>query len=279
MTSSTTRPKGGARPKRRSKAWVPRQHGAWTMLAVPTLIGVIRSQGDAVQVPLILFWLFGYFAFNAFGVWAASRRKPLHLRPLLVYTATATVFGLVTLALRPDLLRFVPMFLPLVAIAGWASWTRRERSLLNDIATIVAACLFGYVVYMAGYSPEGTIASGRSIMAAITVAAAAYFVGTAFYVKTIIRERTSAGYRLASIGYHAAWTAVWIVIAALLVVPQTPIRVPGITLHAAVALAVFFVALTVRAWVLAGRKLRPRDIGIGEIVASTILLVIAVRIW
>ena len=269
----------GSPKRRRSKAWIPRQHGALAMLAVPTLVGVIRSRGDADQVPLVLFWLFGYFAFNAFGVWAASRRKPLNLPPLLVYSALSAVFGVVTLAVRPDLLRFAPMFLPLIAIAGWAAWTRRERSMLNDVATIVAACLFGYVVYMAGYSPGGTIAHGRAVMAAITVAMAAYFVGTAFYVKTIIRERTSRGYKIASVAYHAIWSVIWAVVAAFIVLPAQPIVAPGMRLRAVLALTLFFVALTARAWVFAGRKLRPRDVGIGEIVASAILLVIAVRIW
>lgn len=277
MTSATTQRVD--RKPRRSKAWIPRQHGAWAMLAVPIIIGVIRSRGDAVQVPLVFFWLFGYFAFNAFGVWVASRRKPLNLPPLLVYTALATVFGVITLIARPDLLRFVPFFFPLVAVAGWCSWTRRERSMLNDVVTIVAASMFGYVVFMAGYSPGGTITRNHYVMGAIIVACAAYFVGTALYVKTIIRERTSVGYKWASVGYHVFWTLVWAVIAALIVVPEQAIRVPGVSLRAAAALTVFFAILTVRAWLLAGRKLRPRDIGIGEIVASTALLVIAVRIW
>ena len=258
---------------------MPNQHGAWAMLVVPILIGVIRSHGDAVQIPLALFWFFGYFAFNAFGVWVVSRRRPLNLPPMLVYGAAAAVFGVATLVWRPDLARFLPWFVPLVAIAGWCSWTRRERSMLNDVVTITAACLFGYVVYMAGYSPGGTIAHGRVTMAAITVAATAYFVGTALYVKTIIRERDSREYRIASIVYHAVWTVLAAVPAALILLPATPVRVPGATLHASVALTVFFAVLTARAWILAGRKLRPRDVGFGEIAASTALLVIAVRIW
>lgn len=270
-----------ARRKRngRSKAWIPRQHGAWAMLVVPILIGVIRSRGDLAQVPLAAFWFFGYFAFNAFGVWSASRRRPVHLPPLITYGALASVFGVVTLWWRPDLAVYLPLFAPLVAVALWCSWTRRERWIVNDVATIVAAVLFGYVVYIAGYSPGGTIAHGRIVMAAITVAAGAYFVGTALYVKTIIRERNSRGYRLASIGYHAAWTLVWAAAVAVYVLPAQPIRVPGLTLHAAVALTLFFTILTARAWLLAGRRLRPRDVGIGEIVASAALLVIAVRIW
>lgn len=82
----------------------------------------------------------------------------------------------------------------------------------------------------------------------------AYFMGTVLYVKTMIRERGSIGYRRASVGYHpmvfvlATW---W-----------HPL------------LGVFFGLALARAWLLPGRALRPVHVGIVEIALSAALLVI-----
>lgn len=249
------------------------------MLAVPILAGVVRSRGGPAQVPLVGFWIAAYFAFNAFGVWVAARRRRRDLPPLLVYGAVATTLGVVTVVLRPDLLRMLPWFVPLIAVSLWCTWTRRERSMPAGVATIAAASLFGYVVYLAGYSPDGTIEAGRTRMLAVVVACAAYFVGTALYVKTIIRERNSVRYRRLSIGYHLIWTLIWAVAALGVILPGDPLRIPGTGGYASVAMTVFFAVLTVRACLLAGRRLRPRDVGIGEIAASTVLLVIVTLIW
>jgi ABC-type proline/glycine betaine transport system permease subunit len=72
------------------------------------------------------------------------------------------------------------------------------------------------------------------------------------HVKALIRERGNPRYRWASLVYHGlAFVA---------------------SLWFGVALAVVFGLLAVRAWVLAGRTLRPGVLGIVEIVASLALL-------
>lgn len=267
------------RRPRRSKAWIPRQHGAWAMLTVPVLVGLSRSGPDLVHLPLVAFWFAAYFTYNALGVWFASRRKPLNLPPLVTYAALATVLGVIVLVMRPDLLSLVPWFVPLVAIALWCTVTRRERWLLNDVVTIVAACLFGYVVYIAGYSPGGTIDLSRLRMLVATVIMAGYFVGTALYVKTIIRERNSRGYKVASVVYHALWTLAFAGASLFIALHAPPAHLQGMPLRVAFACAVFFAVLAVRAWVLAGRRIRPMVVGLGEIAASAVLFGILVVVW
>ena len=69
---------------RRMPAWVPKQHGAWAMLVVPYLAGLLVRVHDGAGVPafaypLFGFWLAGYFAFNAASTWlkaAPSKSKP-----------------------------------------------------------------------------------------------------------------------------------------------------------------------------------------------------------
>ena len=95
--------------------------------------------------------------------------------------------------------------------------------------------------------------------------AAGYLVGTILVVRSVIRERGNQRFAALSIGFHAAFTGL-----------------------AALALAwpyvVYFAALTARAVALplverrragTARPLRPIHVGIVEMVASTVLVVLA----
>ncbi len=244
-----------------STAWLPRQHGAWAMLAVPALVGMIRGGPEAVHALLLPAWLAAYLAFAAAGNALHARRRPTTFAPLLTYGGIALVLGIGALALRPELLVWAVAFAPLALVSLGASAARADRSLLNDAVTILAACLFALVAYQASGGalppdPEGVV------MAWVAAALFAYFFGTAFYVKTVIRERGNPAFHRLSVGYHAAWTLFWAGSGSLGVPIGPPTQV-GVT--------VFFAVLTVRAAVLAGRSLRPLHVGLGEIVASLVL--------
>ena len=261
------RAEGRKRRSRRGPGWRPTQHGAWAMLLVPFLAGAIRSNGAWIHLPMLAFWIVGYFAFNAAALWVKSGFKARYRPPVLTYGAVATVIGVGLAAWRPDLLWWAPVFGVCLAVSLLFSWRRRERALTNDVVTIFAACVFGLVTYQAGYEPGGTILAGWRAMVTITVVLFAYFVGTALYVKTMIRERGRAGWKAASVVYHGAVTAALI---ALVTVPST--LPPGMHHRPLAALAAIFALLTARAWVLAGRSIRPLYVGLGEIVVCAALL-------
>jgi hypothetical protein len=82
-----------------------------------------------------------------------------------------------------------------------------------------------------------------------------YFAGTVLYVKTMIRERGVVAYRRASIGFHLLALA----LASLL----------------GAAPAVVFALLLARAWLLPGRPLTPKRVGLIEIAASILVLAAA----
>jgi hypothetical protein len=92
----------------------------------------------------------------------------------------------------------------------------------------------------------------------LTAVLAAYFVGTLFYVKTMIRERDSHAYYRLSVGYHVlvtvamVWVSWWLV---------------GL-----------FALLAARAAVLPGRALTPKQVGIGEILANLAVVVAALLV-
>lgn len=268
LAASARRP---ARPTRRP-GWVPQQHGAWAMLLVPFLAGVLRSHGSWLQMPLLGFWLVAYLAFQATGLWVRSRFKRRYRAPVLAYGVGTLALGVPIAVLRPDLLWWAPAFAVCLAVSLWFSWRRRDRALVNDVVTILAAGLFGLVTYQAGYSPGGTILAGWRGMVVIVAVLIAYFVGTALYVKTMIRERGSRGYRIASVAYHAAVT---LVLALAVAVPTLP---PGMPHRPMTAFAACFAVLTVRAWALAGRAVRPLYVGLGELGVCAVLLAI-IAVW
>ena len=182
------------RTRRRSPGWVPDQHGAWFMVTVPAITGVILAP-SWTAIPLLLTWWLGYFTFFASSVWIRSRFRERNRPPVLVYGALAAVAGVTTLIFDWRLLMWVPAFAPLVAIAVFEAWKRRPRSLLSGVSTVVAACL---ILPVAAWAGGGLDTEAWAAFAVYL----AYFVGTVPYVKTLIRERGSKPWFTGSVVYH-----------------------------------------------------------------------------
>ncbi|HOB05195.1 MAG TPA: YwiC-like family protein [Propionibacteriaceae bacterium] len=190
--------------------WAPKQHGAWAMLVTPWLLGSVLAarSGEvdwAANAALLTFWIAAYLLFQAASTWlkAAPRRRSSYALPVQVYGAVAGALGALALwLLGVGALAWVPLFLPLLGVALWLAWRRRERSLLGGVVTIAAACLLGLVAR----HPQPALPDATTTVA--VAAAFAYFTGTILYVKTILRERGKRGWLVASVGFHAAATLV-----------------------------------------------------------------------
>lgn len=240
---ATAQPSARTRQKRRrSPGWVPNQHGAWAMLTTPFLVGVLSSEPRWVHLPLAALWAVGYFAFFATGVWLKSHRRARYLPPVRAYAAASLLLGALVLALRPDLARWAPLFLPPLAIGLVASARRQDRALVSGLATTVGSCLMVLVAHDAG---GGTDWRWAWLLAAVL---AAYFCGTVIYVKTLIRERGSERHYWLSVAFHG--------LATLALIP------------AGGALTAVFALLTVRAAIAPAFPVTPKQAGIGEIVAT-----------
>jgi len=229
------------------------------MLTLPVVAGVWLAGPAPVHLLLAAFWLVGYLAFYALGRWLRSRRRRRELTPLLVYGPLATALGVATLAAAPHLVRWVPVFAPLLAASTVLMLRRSDRSLANDAVTVVAAGLLTPVAYDAA---GGTAWAATWVVTGVLTA---YFLGTVPYVKTMIRERGRRAYVRGSVAYHLAGTA-----GALSLVRNG---------WQSAWLVVVWVLLTARAAALPAvnarrdRPLRPVVVGVGEIVASTVVLV------
>lgn len=231
---------------RRRRQFLPPQHGAWAMLLVPFLVGVLFAGPSWTQLPLLVAWLGGYllsyYVFLAVKTQQLSRVGP----QVLVYSAVTVPAAVLVVVVRPELLSFAPLYALLAAVNAAYAWRRSERALLNDLASVVQGALMVPVAAgAAGVAPSAVLAPFMVVLL--------YFAGTVLYVKTMIRERGDPRYLRGSITYHAAAA----VVAGILAWP----------------LAVPFGWFLMRAAWLPHRSPTPKRIGMIEIANCVVLLV------
>ena len=245
------------------------------MLVVPLLLGVLASGPTWVHLPLTIVWVVGYFEFYAAGLWLKSRLKKKYLPAVRAYAITLIVPAVALLVLQPELVVWGLVFAPLVAISLWCSYQRRDRSMLNDSVTVLAACLMLPVAYSAGLPPTplpdvvGWLAQsgpvGWPAVWAATALALGYFFGTVLYVKTLIRRRGDRRFLAVSVGCHAVTGAVLAALAAGVGQAWWPT-------------AAVFALLTARAWWVPRTAAKPLQFGLGEFGASLLVAVVALAI-
>lgn len=254
----STAPAPPAQKRRSTRLWIPNQHGAWAMLILPLGVGALRGEVRWVHAWLLVAWVVAYLAYFATAVWLRSARKPRYLRPVQVYGGVLAVVGGGLLVAEPQLLRWGVVFAPLLAASLAFSARRAERALVNDLLTIVATCLMAVIAYGLGSPDDGAWlpGAGHAPGWALASAVAAYLVGTALYVKTMIRERGNRAMYAASVVYHVGIAAVfawWLPFA-----------------------GAFLAIMAVRACLVPTHwpKARPVSIGVAEVVSSVALAAI-----
>lgn len=226
------------------RRWFPNQHGAWAMVIGPCLLGSIRGGFSASAVILLLSWTLGYCAYFFLSKWLVSKGKRQYGLPLLVYSTLAALIAVPIVFMHPRLLWWIPYFLPLLGISMWECYQRRERSLVNNFATILAAVLMGGVAFSISNNTKARYSDldmklelqiGWSALWVAMLFVGIYYLLSVFYVKTFIRKRGKMSWLLASVIMHwgcislvwcvyllfpkigivwaILWTAVWVFIA------------------------------------------------------------------
>ncbi|MFB6618095.1 YwiC-like family protein [Streptomyces sp. NPDC085524] len=235
----------------KNRTWLPDQHGAWAMLAVPFLAGTLLAPRTGwAHALLFAAWLLGYAAafhgqqwlrLHARGLRSAAR----HARPAVVFGAAFAAAGAPLAVLHPWLVPAALLASPFVLVNTYHAWRGRERALLNGLAAVVPACgMLLVAARLGGLGPAGAWPGA--------VACLLYFAGTVPYVKTMIRERNSPAYRAGSAVYHAGALAVAALLSPWLAIP--------------------FAAYLARAVALPGRGLRVPVVGAVELCCSAALL-------
>ncbi len=243
---------------RTKRSWMPHQHGAWAMLAVPLLLGVAASRPSGWHLLLAAAAVAGYLASATGQAWLRSRRRETLTLPLAVYLVAFTVLGLVLVAARPALLAGLLVLVPTTALitAGARPGTRRD--LANSLAQAAQALVLvpGAALVSEAFEP------GR--VAVATAVAAAYLLGTVLVVRSMLRERDSVAAARRSAGYNA-----------VLVLPAALLGPAWVALAAGLAVRATALPVIGRRRTATGRPLKPIHVGLVELVAAVAVVVVA----
>ena len=250
------------------KGWISDQHGAWTMMALPPLLGWALSLTFAWMVVLMLVaWAMAFQMFSAVCLWVKTpaKRRGRIVPAILTYSIFAAIPGITLLAMRPQLLWWAIAFAPLASSALFLVWKGRERSLGARAASILAGGIMGPVAFSLATADGSPAAVTPHAWAACTVFTL-HYVGTVPLVRSMIRGRKDPRWAMGAALFHACCTlgvtAAWW-FGALSIWP-----------------ALVWVCLTARAWVMPTlsrtrqRPLSPRLIGFTEIAWSALLFVV-----
>jgi hypothetical protein len=229
------------------------------MLAVPLLLGIAATAPSAWHLLLAVAALAGYLAAATAQAWLRARRRPSFIPSLAVYGSTFGAVGLVLLVAFPALALTAIVVVPAGALVIGGARPGTPRDLVNSLAqTMIALVLVPAAAYVSGAW------EADAVLGAIVVAAG-YLVGTVLVVRSVIRERGNRGFVAFSVGFHAAFLAV-----AAVALPWPYAACAAGLLARAVALP-----LVERRRAGTSRPLRPVQVGIVEIVASTVVVVVA----
>lgn len=230
------------------KLLMPKQHGAWAMLLVPFLLGMIAGGIDVYHLPLFLGWFLLYLATNPFILLVKKKKISYHFRWFILYIIPALLLLLVVVFKHFSLFYIGISLIPFFLINIYYAKQKNERAFWNDISAIIVFCIGGIASYFVG---SGTVDGTAWLVFLLSFL---FFVGSTFYVKTMIREKKNRTFKWLSWGYHLA-VLVGLVIS-------------GLTIF------VFaFVPSAVRAVYFYGKPLTPIKIGVYEIINSAIFFV------
>ena len=236
--------------------WVPKQFGAWAILAVPLLLGVAASRPSPWHLLLGVSAACAYLASIAAVEWTRSRR-PSQRRPVAVFGMAFVATGTPLLVVAPSLI-WVGAFVLLGGLVTLAvSLAGRPKSVFVSLVEVGQALAL---------APAAALVTGAALDATIglaTLAGGLYLVGSVLMVRSMIRERGNPAFLAASLTYHA----LAVVVAALLL----PWPFAALTL-ALLARAAALPAIQAGRSVL---RLRPVHIGIVESGASVALVALA----
>jgi hypothetical protein len=247
---------------RDARLWLPHQHGAWAMLALPLLIGIAASRLVPSQLLLAVAAVAAYLASATLQAWLRARRRPSFVPSIVAYAAATALCTIPLVVLEPRLVLTVLVLAPAGALTLVAARPGAPRELALSLAHVAeASMLTPAAMLLAG----GTSAE---VLVAATAIAAAEMAGSVFVVRSVIRERDNSGFAVRSVGYHVAIT-----LAAAATLPMGYAALAGFLTVRAAALPI-----ARRRLATTRRALRPVHVGLVEAVASIALVVVALAV-
>lgn len=193
------------------KLFLPKQHGAWAMLIIPFWLGVIASNFLWQHILFFIGWLFLYLATYPMLLLFKRKKISFYRKWTIIYMLPAMIFLLVPLLTRPSIILFGVVMIPFFCINAYFSSKNNDRAFVNDVSAII---VFGIACLASSFLGEGFI-SNSSWLAFFS--STLFFIGSTFYVKTMIREKKSITFRNISWGYHVLVLLLWLFVGQWLV--------------------------------------------------------------
>lgn len=224
---------------------LPKEHGAWAMLIVPFAVSAAVHERSWLHLPLFLGWFFLYLSSQPLlMIMRNNNNYAVCKKWLLIYGGFAIAFLIWPIFYYPNLLRLGAIIVPLLVVNIYFARKKRERDLLNDLSAIaqlsLGAVASGYVA--------GGVWTERSLL--VWLFSVLFFMGSVFYVKTMIREKNNRVFQVISRVYHTALVGLVFII--------TGSWIPAFA----------YVPSMIRAFLLSGRAMTPLQIGKLEIANS-----------
>lgn len=187
------------------KWMIPTQHGAWSMLILPFVLGGTAGGWRWTHIPFAIAWLFVYMGTFFLFQYIKQRKKSRELlRTVMIYLMMATLAIMPVLWVQTRLIWFAFAMIPFGLVNAYFAKIKDERNVWNDVSAVTSFCIGG----MASYYHGAHIFDETIIW--VFVLPYLYFLGSIFFVKTMIREKKSIMYRNLSWGYHMLLIIVFI---------------------------------------------------------------------
>jgi hypothetical protein len=249
-------------PSRTARLWLPHQHGAWAMLALPILVGIAASRFVPGQLLLAAAAVAGYLTSAALQAWLRARRRPSYIPSIVAYGAATALLGVLLVVLEPRLVVAAIVVVPAGAVTLAVARPGTPRELAVSLSQVAQASVL---------VPAAMLLAGETsgwVLGAATAIAAAEMAGSVLAVRSVIRERDNAGFAARSVGFHAAIT-----LAAAAFLPWSYTALGAFLTVRAAALP-----LARRRLASSGPGLRPAHVGLVEAVASIALVAVTLAV-
>lgn len=218
------------------------------MLILPFLLGGIVGGWTLAHIPFAIAWLFVYMGtFFLFQFIKQRKKSQQMLRTVITYLTIAIVAAIPVFLSDWRLVWFVLAMMPFGLVNAYFAKIKDERNVWNDVSAVTSFCIGGMASYYLGAR------AFDATMLWVFALPYLYFLGSIFFVKTMIREKKSRFYRNVSWGYH-------VVLVTLFVVLSYPV------------LALAYAPSLIRAIAFYGKKIPIMKIGIVEIANSVFVL-------
>ncbi len=176
---------------------LPREHGTWMMFFLPYLLGMILSGPNWLHLVLLIGWFFIFLTSTPlFNIIRKPKLKKDMLPWVLKYSTAAILFTVPIIWMQPILLWGIFLLLPLLFVSRYFIKKKQERSLWNNLSGILIFSLGGTAAYIVG---QGSLTKEAILLLCITTL---YFMSSAFYVKSLIRERKNPAFKRKSHIFH-----------------------------------------------------------------------------